>query len=104
MTGPIPILGIWVHSHEEDTATVSIYRPCDFPFPRSWGRCGLEFGEDGTVVEYRPGADDRARVTTGSWRDLGDGRYSMSFPAEDAAEPITRTRQRVGDALLVDTG
>ncbi len=101
MSGPSPVLGVWLHSHEDDTPTVSIYRPRDFPFPRSRGRSGLEFREDGTVVEYRPGADDRSRPTTGTWYALGDNRYSMSFPTEDATEPQPRTLRFDGDSLRV---
>lgn len=33
----------WLHSHEEDTADVRVYRPAEYPFPPARGRDGFEF-------------------------------------------------------------
>src|SRR6476660_7105453 len=32
----------WLHSHDEDTPDVLVYRPADYPFPREEGRDGFE--------------------------------------------------------------
>jgi hypothetical protein len=42
----------WVHSHEEDTQDVRIYRPAGYDFPLSRGRVGVEFREGGELVDY----------------------------------------------------
>jgi hypothetical protein len=80
---PPGLLGTWLHSYEEDTAATAVYRPADHPFrPSRRPRRGLEFRADGTVVELRPGPDDRPRpVATGRWEATPDGGLRLSFPA-----------------------
>ncbi len=41
----------WVHSHEEDTATQTVFRPATYDFPLSRGRRSFELRPDGTVLE-----------------------------------------------------
>jgi len=44
------LLKRWRHSHEEDTATETVYRPESFGFAPSRGRHGFELRPDGTCT------------------------------------------------------
>ena len=57
----------WVHSHEEDTDDEMVFRPDDYPFPRSRGRTSFELRPDGTYLESSPGPVDLPVESTGSW-------------------------------------
>ena len=62
----------WVHSHEEDAGDAQVFRPRGHPLPPSRGRRSLDLRRDGTLVETRPGADDRAQGARGRWALEGD--------------------------------
>jgi hypothetical protein len=47
---PDEIVGSWLHSHEEDTATEFVYRRADYEFGPSRGRVGYEFRPDRTCT------------------------------------------------------
>ncbi|MEV8637246.1 hypothetical protein AB0395_36950 [Streptosporangium sp. NPDC051023] len=78
---PPDIVGVWLHSYEEDTESTAFYRPQHYPFrPSRRPRRGLEFRADGTFVELLPGPADRPREVTGRWQRQEDGRVRISFP------------------------
>jgi hypothetical protein len=62
----------WVHSHEEDTSTTTVYRPAGFPFPPSRGRKGFHLQPDGTLIARHPGPTDRTETAAGTWKLTGD--------------------------------
>ena len=62
----------WVHSHEEDTATPSVYRPAQFPFRPSRGRTGFHLRPDGTLTTRQPGPTDQTETAAGKWKLAGD--------------------------------
>ena len=62
----------WVHSHEEDTPTATVYRPAEFPFPPARGRKGFRLWPDGTLVSERPGPTDRTETAPGAWSLRGN--------------------------------
>ena len=62
--------GRWVHSHEEDHDGIKVYRPESYAFPPARGRGGVEFGPDGSFVDWGPGAADVPQGKPGSW--VGD--------------------------------
>jgi len=62
----------WVHSHEEDTATSTVYRPSGFPFPRSRGRTGFHLKSDGTLIARKPGPTDQTEIAAGTWTLNGE--------------------------------
>jgi hypothetical protein len=75
------IIGSWLHSYEEDTASTSLYRPHDYPFrPSRRVRGGLEFRPDGSFIERQPGPDDRLHESVGRWKDQGSNRVRIAFP------------------------
>ena len=77
------LVGTWRHSHEEDTAGETVYRPEDYAFPPARGRTGFSFRADKTCTylgisprdgtarvvcrwEIVPGAEPQVAVT---WPD-----------------------------------
>ena len=62
----------WLHSFEEDTGELLVYRPDDYDFaPSRRPRDGIDLRPGGELVTATPGPDDR-RVrssTTWEWRN-----------------------------------
>jgi hypothetical protein len=78
----------WLHSHEEDSPGVEVYRPRDFPFPRARGRAGLEFRPDGSFV--------RIAIGRGDAREPHEGRWAMADPeVVEVREPRGGQRLRI---------
>ncbi|MBT2511348.1 hypothetical protein J7I98_37145 [Streptomyces sp. ISL-98] len=73
----------WVHSFEDDTEGVTVYRPADYPFPPARGRRGLEFAPDGTFIDHPVGRGDAPDAVPGQWRLAEDRRLAVSFPEND---------------------
>lgn len=72
----------WVHSFEEDTANVQVYRPQSWDFPLSRRpRAAFELRADGTAQLFLPGASDRPEGKDASW-------------TEESGELLVRTAQR----------
>ena len=57
----------WLHSHEEDTATETVYRPASFAFPRSRGRAGFELRPNHELVEIGIAPTDGPQLKQGVW-------------------------------------
>ena len=79
----------WVHSHEEDTETETVYRPDSFDFPPSRGRTSFDIRSDGTVIQHGIAPTDRGTETAGRWK-LKEDSSTLEFFAEGAEKP-TRT-------------
>ncbi|MGL5793498.1 MAG: hypothetical protein ACRC06_03680 [Waterburya sp.] len=73
------IFQYWIHSREEDTDKVKVYRPSDYQFPPSRGRDGFEIKEDGEFIQYGIGATDRPQEMIGSWQAEGDNKIRISL-------------------------
>lgn len=61
------LTGRWLHSHEEDTADVAVYRPDSYAFPPARGRNGFEFSADGRATYIGIAATDGSSQTPGRW-------------------------------------
>jgi hypothetical protein len=72
----------WVHSHEEDTDEVRVFRPQGYPLPPARGRRGFELRENGEFVQYGIGRADKSEATVGRWKPEGEAQASVSFPGE----------------------
>ena len=68
MVDPNAIQGHWVHSHEEDTASETVFRPSTHAFPPSRGRDEYDLQAGGVLSTTRPGPADRRRTDPGSWQ------------------------------------
>jgi hypothetical protein len=62
----------WVHSHEEDTPTCTVFRPAHFAFPPSRGRKGFHLRADGKLIVKKPGPADVPETAAGTWKLAGD--------------------------------
>jgi len=78
----------WVHSREEDTNTVTVYRPANYSFPPSRGRTGLEFGTDGTFKRIGIGQTDISRVAVGTWQVEGKGATEVHVQVDDSRQVL----------------
>jgi hypothetical protein len=61
------LLKHWVHSHEEDTPEVRVYRPADYSFPPSRGRMGFAFREGGELIYHGIAPADGSLASPGRW-------------------------------------
>jgi hypothetical protein len=64
------LLRHWIHSHEEDTKEVAVYRPVGYAFPRSRGRVGFNSIEGGKLIYDGIGGTDRSVRSSGRWTFL----------------------------------
>ena len=48
----------WVHSREEDSGDIEVYRPDGFAFPPAFGRDGFEMRVDGEFIQDDIGPAD----------------------------------------------
>jgi hypothetical protein len=96
------IVGIWLHSQEEDRPDVRVYRPRDYPFPPTRGRSAVEFRPDGTYVEYGSGPDDRGQAVAGTWRDAGNGRVQISMTRPGAPASTRRVLSCTEEMLVIE--
>jgi hypothetical protein len=72
--GPPPELyRQWMHSHEEDSGDVQVYRPASYRFPPARGRYGFELKPDGEAVLYGPGPADKPEASTERWSSSDAG-------------------------------
>ena len=76
---PAAIFKHWVHSHEEDTKDIRVYRPDDYEFPPSRGRRGFEFREGGEFIYYGIAPVDGSLRSVGSWHVEGPGRVRIDL-------------------------
>lgn len=80
MTGlPDEIFRKWMHSFEEDTNGITIYRPVEYEFPRARGRDGIEFKSDGVFIAWEIGPTDTNRGINGHWKIEGSRRVRVSL-------------------------
>lgn len=61
------VIGSWLHSWEEDTAELIVFRPADYPFGPSRGRDGYEFQTGGILIYHGFGPADAPLTATGEW-------------------------------------
>jgi hypothetical protein len=100
-TLPDAIFREWVHSFEEDTPGVMVYRPADYDFPRARGRRGIEFRPDGEYIESPIGPADVPRPVSGSWQAEGNNLVSVSLGEESLAPARELEIVSVDDEKLV---
>ncbi len=67
----------WVHSHEEDTATETVYRPAEFPFPPSRGRTGFDLRPDRRCTGFGIAPADGSEEYAATWELDDDDRLTI---------------------------
>jgi hypothetical protein len=85
---PTCILRHWVHSHEEDTADIKVYRPVSYNFPPSRGRRGFEFRTGGELIYYRIAPADGTLEAVGRWTFEEPNRVRIDVE-DDRIAPFT---------------
>jgi len=91
----------WVHSREEDTATETVFRPADFPFPPARGRESFELQAGGSLVSYGIGPTDRRVETKGRWTLGDDDRLSLQRGSSDESSQPKRILALSKDRLVL---
>ena len=99
---PAEIFGIWLHSHEEDTQTTTVYRTRGYTFPPARGRDAVEFRPDGTFIQYGSGPDDRGQAVTGRWHDLGGGRIQIIVPQDGERSSVWQILSSANGVLTIE--
>ncbi len=99
---PDAVLGLWLHSHEEDTASARVYRSADYAFPPARGRDAVEFRANGAYVEYSSGPDDRGLAVEGRWRQVGGGRVEVTVTGAEGISVTRLVSTSGGGKLLID--
>jgi hypothetical protein len=81
----------WVHSHEEDTETLNVFRPASFRFPPSRGRKSFVLMPHGKLVEHSIAASDGTKEVLGTWK-LDDNNETLAFYSDASAKPMSVMR------------
>lgn len=87
---PAVIFRHWIHSREEDSEGLEVYRPEGFGFPPSFGREGIEMRKDGEFIQDDIGPADGVMQVSGRWALVGRSRWWSRSPA--LRERATRSR------------
>jgi hypothetical protein len=74
---PADVFRHWVHSHEEDSGDLRVYRPAGHSFPPARGRRGFDLRPDGSYVAHGPGPADKPSSRPGRWEPAGEGRLRL---------------------------
>jgi hypothetical protein len=82
---PLEIFEHWIHSHEEDTEDVKVYRPHDYVFPPTRGRTGFEIKENGEFIQYDIAPACGVEKVMGRWKAEGKkrSRPTLKFVKEN---------------------
>ena len=100
---PVPscLLGRWVHSWEEDSADIRIYRQADSQLPLSrMPRHVLEFEADQHVVSRVGGPADARIARAGRWHVEAGEPMRLGIDWLDASQPTLVEVVTCSDELL----
>src|SRR4051794_13969885 len=84
---PSELFQHWIHSREEDSDGIEVYRPEGFPFPPSFGRDGFEMHRDGRFVQDDIGPADGTVQVEGRWEQVAARRVAVSFDQQPTVRP-----------------
>jgi hypothetical protein len=82
---PKEIFQNWVHSFEDDSDDITVYRTSKYAFPRARGRAGIGFEPDGTFTDWAIAPADGTNAITGHWRIERPGYVHISFEDKNRA-------------------
>jgi hypothetical protein len=89
------LVGHWVHSHEEDSGDLRVFRPKSFEFPPSRGREELELKADGRSVVHSPGPVDVPEEAAGTWELEGETLRLAAGGAERSMRVVAAEPERL---------
>lgn len=89
----------WLHSYEEDTKDLKVYRPSSFNFPRGWGRSGMKFDKNGEFILFDIAPNDAIVQVPGKWHQISGKKLEISFPSEDK-EDFTIEIEEINSEIL----
>jgi hypothetical protein len=81
------VLGHWIHSHEEDTPRIAIYRQREYEFPPARGRTRFDFMASGKATYYDIADSDGGQELSGRWEMQGNDEIKITFD-DERIEPI----------------
>lgn len=98
------LIGSWLHSWEEDTPEVIVFRPADYAFGPSRGRDGYEFRTGGILMYHGFGPADEPLTSTGEWgwRSGDEIHLVVNDPQGAYIDESLRIVSCEADALLVE--
>ena len=91
----------WLHSYEEDTQGIKIYRPSSFDYPIGWGRHGMKFKDDGTYILYDIAPNDEMVQICGNWKSLSKDQLEITFPAGEKETFILEIKELKPQVLKI---
>lgn len=75
---PTGLIRHWVHSFEEDSSDIRVFRPSNFTFPPARGRESFEFLPNGQCIHHPIGPADELVSLPGTWKMIASDRCRMS--------------------------
>ncbi len=82
---PKEIFKHWIHSYEEDTKELKVFRPSSYNFPPARGRMGLELKENGEFIQSGIGPTDRPTKGSGRWKAEGKDKIIVYLEDKEVA-------------------
>lgn len=79
------LVGSWVHSWEEDTDEVTVYRPTGYPFSPGRGREGYEFLSGGSLIYHGIGPADASTSEPGRWEEVAPYQVAITIEQPDGS-------------------
>ncbi len=98
---PKGIFKHWIHSYEEDTKEVKVFRPSYHKFPPARGRFGFEIKENGEFVQYGIGPADHPAAIPGHWKAEGKDKINVYLENKDTPSYTINIVSCTGDVLMI---
>ncbi len=95
------VIGTWLHSHEEDSATERVYRRSGFDFPPSRGRDGYEFRPDRSATYIGIAARDGAAPNACKWRVRTGARPEIVLTFPNGQQRVLQVTSVDQERLLI---
>jgi hypothetical protein len=95
------LVGSWLHSHEEDTASELVYRPMEYDFPPARGRRGYEFRADDSCNVIGISPRDGAARTSCTWKLRGGAHPEIEISYPDGRAEAVPVVSVDGERLVV---
>ncbi len=93
----------WIHSYEEDTKDLKVYRPSSFDYPLGWGRAGMKFKEDGCITLYEIAPNDKQIQIQGIWKQVSKELFEITFPSGEKETFIIEIKKLKPEILIINT-